>query len=153
MGQRHAQTGLTRFMDNNPNLPSHSCRACWVTRRSHPGPSPHRGPLWPPSCCQLSWMGTGCGGHASGHNAHDSSTDFPGSTGCNKSPHCQEKVTQIKSMYLCVIKRDAARSSHHPHHGAVCYLQCSPQHSNHTALGLAGQEHLLCHTSQGMGWR
>lgn len=69
------------------------------------------------------------------------------------SPHCQEKVTQIKSMYLCVIKQDAAPSSHHPHHGAVWYLQHSPQHSNHTALGLAGQEHLLCHTSQGMGWK
>lgn len=58
----------------------------------------------------------------------------------------QEKVTRIRSMCSCVIKPNIDSSHHHPHHRAGRYLQCSPQHSSHTAGDLSNQEHLSRHT-------
>lgn len=122
---------------------SHSWQSCW--RRNHAALSHYRTPLWPPSHCQLSWTAMRHGRHAHGPMALPLTS--PAAQGVAEgSQLCQEKVTHIKSMCLCVIKPDAVSSSHHPHRGVGQYLQCSPQRSSHTAGGLAGQKHLSRHT-------
>lgn len=128
---------------------SESWHNFWLTRSSHPGLSHHGAPPWPPSCCQLSRTGRRCGCHDSGHNARGPTalplTSLGAQGAAEGSIVWQEKVTQIKNMCSCVRKPNAASSSHHPHHRAGRYLQCSPQHSSLAAGGLTSQEHLSHH--------